>query len=134
MRLYAAHGLLAGRDEEGLKTLVGLLTEPTPEWAWHAEELLRWVGGKSAPREVIGNPGRGRGTSLSSKLGEMVAEPSGADRFPPVGRGPNPAGVATVVDRPPPPPLEKRGRAIYHPKPPRICLFGFDGKLRHAFG
>ena len=131
VRLYAAHGLLAGRDEEGLKTLVGLLSEATPEWAWHAEELLRWVAGKSAPGEVVGIPGEEGARRCQVAWEKWLQGRRGRTDF-----GQLEANLARPglqlwwVDLPQ---WKKDEEAIFQPKPPRICLFGFDGKLRHTF-
>ena len=133
VRLYAAHGLLAGRDDEGLKTLIGLLTEPTPEWAWHSEELLRWVGGKSAPREVIGNPGEEGARRCRASWEKWLQNRPGRTDFRQLEGDLTRPGLQLWWIDLPLPPWKKEEGTIYHPKPPRICLFGFDGKLRHAF-
>jgi HEAT repeat protein len=55
VRLRAAQGLLAGRDACGVATLIELLTDPSIEIAWQAEELLRWVSNETAPDAVVGS-------------------------------------------------------------------------------
>jgi HEAT repeat protein len=54
VRLRAAQGLLAGGDDSGIPTLIGLLEEPAMEIAWQAEELLHWAAGEAAHQEVVG--------------------------------------------------------------------------------
>lgn len=54
VRLRAAQGLLAAKEKTGIPVLVDLLTAPSVEIAWQAEELLRWVAGEGAPDTVVG--------------------------------------------------------------------------------
>jgi HEAT repeat protein len=54
VRLRAAQGLLAGKDEAALPVLVALLAESSTEITWQAEELLHWVAGEDAPNVTIG--------------------------------------------------------------------------------
>jgi hypothetical protein len=54
VRLRAAQGLLAGMDKAAVPVLVELLSEPSVELAWQAEELLHWVAGEEAPAETVG--------------------------------------------------------------------------------
>src|SRR5262249_41225264 len=51
----AAQGLLAGRDETPIPTLIDLLTEQDVRISWHAEELLHWLAGKESPAEIVGS-------------------------------------------------------------------------------
>jgi HEAT repeat protein len=54
VRLRAAQGLLAGKGQEALPTLIPLLDDPSIGLAWQAEELLHWAAGESAPTETVG--------------------------------------------------------------------------------
>jgi HEAT repeat protein len=55
VRLRAAQGLLAVHDAASLPVLIALLNEPAVELSWSAEELLHWVAGTTAPKEVVGS-------------------------------------------------------------------------------
>jgi HEAT repeat protein len=57
VRLRAAQGLLAAKQKDGLPVLVGLLAEGSRDIAWQAEELLRYVAGKTAPNAFVGFDG-----------------------------------------------------------------------------
>jgi HEAT repeat protein len=54
VQLRAAQGLLAAKKTDGLPVLVALLAEGSLDIAWQAEELLRYVAGKSAPNSFVG--------------------------------------------------------------------------------
>jgi HEAT repeat protein len=54
VRLRAAQGLLAARDQASIPVLLRLLNEPAVEISWQAEELLHWVAGDAAPEATIG--------------------------------------------------------------------------------
>jgi HEAT repeat protein len=54
VRLRAAQGLLAARDDAALPVLIELLNEPAVEVSWPAEELLHWVAGDAAPAAKVG--------------------------------------------------------------------------------
>jgi HEAT repeat protein len=56
--LRAAQGLLAGKDATGVPVLVELLAETPLDVAFQAEELLCWLAGYAAPRELVGNGGQ----------------------------------------------------------------------------
>jgi HEAT repeat protein len=56
VRLRAAQGLLAGKDNAGIPTLISLLTEAASVFqSWQAEELLHYVAGADAPDVIIGS-------------------------------------------------------------------------------
>jgi hypothetical protein len=53
VRLRAAQGLLAGRDETAIPVLIALLGEESVEISWQAEELLHCAAGRSAPETIV---------------------------------------------------------------------------------
>ncbi len=52
---WQAHGLLAAKDKAGIPTLIDLLTKVPMEISWQAEELLRYVAGRAAPKKFVGS-------------------------------------------------------------------------------
>jgi HEAT repeat protein len=54
VRLRAAQGLLAAKDERGVPALIALLGSNDVAVCWQAEELLRWTAAEQSPRETIG--------------------------------------------------------------------------------
>ncbi len=54
VRLRAAQGLLCGKDMSGIAVLIALLSDPSVELSWQAEELLHWIAGDSAPSLTVG--------------------------------------------------------------------------------
>jgi hypothetical protein len=49
VRFRAAHGLVAGRDPRGVPALIDLLTGPSADLTWRAEDLLLRIAGEQAP-------------------------------------------------------------------------------------
>ncbi len=54
VRLWAAQGLLAGRDRQAVPTLVALLSDAPPSLAWRAEDLLCRLAAERAPPVSLG--------------------------------------------------------------------------------
>jgi HEAT repeat protein len=57
VRLRAAQGLLAAKDQGAVPPLVALLGEESAAVAWQAEELLHYTAGDDAPDAVVGAGG-----------------------------------------------------------------------------
>src|SRR6202043_65278 len=49
----AAQGLLAGKDKRAIPSLIALLEVRSITIAWQAEELLHYVAGSTAPKELL---------------------------------------------------------------------------------
>jgi HEAT repeat protein len=54
VRFWAAQGLIAGRDKQGVPALIGLLTDGPTNLAWRAEDLLYRIAGDHAPAVSLG--------------------------------------------------------------------------------
>jgi HEAT repeat protein len=80
VRLRAAQGLLAGKDAAGVPVLVDLLADSPLDVAWQAEELLHWLAGYAAPREVVGSGDmRTRSNCRAAWRQWLAAHPTQAD-------------------------------------------------------
>jgi HEAT repeat protein len=55
VRLRAAQGILAAKDEAVLPSLIALLDQPAVEVSWQAEELLHWAAGDTSPAATVGS-------------------------------------------------------------------------------
>ena len=55
VRLRAAQGLVFGKEKSAVPVLINLLTEPAPEIAAQAEELLLFVAAEQAPSLLGGD-------------------------------------------------------------------------------
>jgi HEAT repeat protein len=131
VRLRAAQGLLAGADKVGLPTLVELLTEPSVEITWQAEELLRYAAGDAAPRQttIVAPVDKTLGTCQSAWR-QWLRERGAAVDLERVGKTPRRPGLvlAFAIEKT----LEKRDETgpAQEGYRTRLLLYGCDSKLR----
>src|SRR5262249_41467152 len=55
VRLWAAQGLLTGKDREAVPTLLDPLADAPQELAWQAEDLLYRLAGEQSPAVALGS-------------------------------------------------------------------------------
>jgi HEAT repeat protein len=65
VRLWAAQGLLAGRDKRAVPALLPLLTDAPPAVAEEVHDLLSWVAGDRAPPVALGEDAAARKKCLA---------------------------------------------------------------------